>query len=166
MINIKNFDPNLLGIDKISFKSTNDVIRHVKYIAMNSLGNKKKIANSFYLIFNNIDGYIECNFTEESNENKYLIFASTDKNKKVLEKYTELWNGTKNQIRTKSGGKPIKYRRDFMKIKFESDDDLSLGKILSIPLCIISAGSVFKKDNNYYPQAHLHECLYEFVNEL
>ena len=25
-INIKNFDPNLLNIDKISFKSTNDVI--------------------------------------------------------------------------------------------------------------------------------------------
>ena len=30
-----------------------------------------------------VDGYIE-----ENNENKYLIFASTDKNKKVLEKYT------------------------------------------------------------------------------
>ena len=53
-----------------------------------------------------------------------------------------------------------------MKIRFESDDDLTLGKILSIPVCIIAVESVFKKDNNYYPQAHLHECLYEFVNEL
>ena len=95
-----------------------------------------------------------------------MIFASTDKNKKVLEKYIELWDEIKLQIRTISGCKPIKYRRDFMEIKFESDDDLPLGKILSIPMCIIAVGCVFKKDSDYYPQTHLHECLYEFVNEL
>ena len=32
MINIKNFDPNLLDIDKISSKSTNSVIYNIKYI--------------------------------------------------------------------------------------------------------------------------------------
>ena len=37
--------------------------------------------NSLYLIFNNVDGYIECNSIEESNEDKHLIFASPDKNK-------------------------------------------------------------------------------------
>ena len=37
-------------------------------------------ANSLYLIFNNADERIECNSTRESNEDKYLIFASTDKN--------------------------------------------------------------------------------------
>ena len=52
-----------------------------------------------------------------------------------------------------------------MKIRFESDDDLPLGKILSIPVCIMAVGSVFKKYNNYYPQGHLRECLYKFVNE-
>ena len=39
--------------------------------------------NSLYLIFNNVDAYIE-----ENNENKYLIFGSTDKNKEALENYT------------------------------------------------------------------------------
>ena len=48
---------------------------------MKSLGSE----NSLYLIFNNVDVY-----TEESNEDKYLLFASTDKNKEVLENYTEL----------------------------------------------------------------------------
>ena len=80
MINIKNFDLSLLDIEKISFKSTDDVIYDIKYITMKSLDNE----NSLYLIFNNVDGYIECNSTEESNENKYLIFASTDKNKEAL----------------------------------------------------------------------------------
>ena len=32
-----------------------------------------------------------------------LIFASTDKNKKVLKKYIELWN----EIKTTNGGEPI-----------------------------------------------------------
>ena len=95
-----------------------------------------------------------------------MIFSSTDQNKEVLEKYKELWDEIKNQIRTISGGKPIKHGRDFTKIRFESDDDLPLGKILSILVCIIAVGSVFKEDNNYYPQAHLHECLCKFVNQL
>ena len=115
MINIKNFDPSLLDVDKILFKSTDDVIYDIEYITMKILDNENiDSANSLYLIFNNADGYIEYNstdynFTEESNENKYLIFASTDKNKKVSEKYCELWDEIKNQVRTTSGGKPIKY---------------------------------------------------------
>ena len=46
------------------------------YVKINSL-------NPLYLIFDKVDGYIE-----ESNENKYLILASTDKNNKELTKYT------------------------------------------------------------------------------
>ena len=118
--------------------------------------------NPLYLIFNNVDGYI----TEESNGDKYLIFASTNQNKKVLEKYTELWNEIKNQIETINGGKPIEYKKDFMKIRFESDHDLPLGKILNIPSLIIATRSVFQEDNNYYPQVYLHECLYKFVEKL
>ena len=91
-----------------------------------------------------------------------MIFASTDKNKEVFKKYTELWDEIKNQIETISGNKQIEYGRGFMKIRFELDDGFPLGKILNIFVCIIAVGSVFQADNNYYPQAHLHECLYEF----
>ena len=38
--------------------------------------------NPLYLIIGEADGYIE-----ESNGNKYLVFASTDKKKEVLAKY-------------------------------------------------------------------------------
>ena len=37
MFNIKNFDPNLLRIDKISFKSTDTIIYNIRYIAMRSI---------------------------------------------------------------------------------------------------------------------------------
>ena len=94
--------------------------------------------NSLYLLFNNVDGYI----IEENNEDKYLIFAFKNKNKEVLNKYTKLWNEIKNHIKTINGGKPIEYKKDFMKIRFESDDDLYFGKILSILLMVIT-GSAF-----------------------
>ena len=80
-------------------------------------------------VFNNLDAYLE-----KSGENKYLIFASTDKNKMVLEDYPEIWDEIKEQVELISGNKVIKYSKDFMKIKFESDDDLPLGKILHIPV--------------------------------
>ena len=54
--------------------------------------------NPLYLTFNNVDGYIEYNSIEESNGHKYLIFAFTDKNKEVLEKYAKLREKIKNQI--------------------------------------------------------------------
>ena len=92
MINIKNFDPNLLGIDKISFKSIDAVTYHIKYIIMKSLDHVNiDCENSLYLLFNNVDGYI----IEKNNEDKYLIFASADKNKEILEKYTKLWDEIK-----------------------------------------------------------------------
>ena len=113
MINIKIFDPSLLSIDKISFKSTDCVIYDIEYITIKILNN----ANSLYLSFNNVYIYIE-----ENNENKYLIFASTDKNKEVLENYTELWDEIKDEIEAISNVKQIKYGKDFMKVNFQSNE--------------------------------------------
>ena len=73
-----------------------------------------------YFIIGEVDGYIE-----ENNGNKYLIFASKDKKKEVLTKYMELWDGIKNLIE-KIDHKPGEYGKDFMKTKFNSDDNLPL----------------------------------------
>ena len=62
--------------------------------------------NPLYFIIGEVDGYIE-----EKNGNKYLIFASTNKNKEVLTKYTELWNRVKNLIECNSIEK-ISYKPD------------------------------------------------------
>ena len=78
MSNIRHFDLNLLGINQILFKSTDCVIYDTGYFK--NLGG----ANSLYLVFNNVDACIE-----KSNENKYLIFLLTDKNKEALENYTD-----------------------------------------------------------------------------
>ena len=52
-----------------------------------------------------------------------------------------------------------------MKIRFESDDDLPLGKILGIHIMVVTK-SVFQEDNKYYPQVLLHEWVHEPVDKL
>ena len=154
MTNVKIFDTNLLSINQISFTSTDSVVYDIEYFK------NLDDVNFLYLVFNNGDAYIEKN-----NENIYLVFASTDKHKEELENYTELFDEFKDEIETIRGIKPIKYEKYFMKIRFESDDDLPLGKLLNIPLCAIIVKSVFQENNKYYPQVFLNECFYEYEYE-
>ena len=162
MITVKKFDPSFLNISKISFKSIDAVIYSIRYITMKSLDHVNiDSANSIYLVFNNVDEYIE-----ESNGNKYLIFASTDKNKEILKNNTELWNEIDNQIETINGGEPIEYKKYFTKIEFESDNDLRLGKISSTPNMIIFTGCVFQEDKKYYPQVDLHQIILYNIHDI
>ena len=50
--------------------------------------------------------------------------------KKALEKYTKLWNEIKYHIHTTNANKSGEYEKDYMKIKFNSDDDMPLNKLL------------------------------------
>ena len=97
---------------------------------------------------------------EEKNGNKYLTFTYTDKNKKVLEKYTKLWNEIKSLVE-EINDKPSEYEKDYMKIKFNSDDNLPLNEILKVYNLTIVVRSVFEDDGKYYQQVFLDECLYE-----
>ena len=71
-----------------------------------------------YLLVNHTSGYIE-----EKNGNKYLIFDDfVNESKGLLKKYADVWDGIKNKTKTINGGKENDYRKDYMKIKFNSDD--------------------------------------------
>ena len=151
MINIKTFDPNLLKIDKKLYKNLD--IYYTGYITMkDSEYVKFNSVNPLYLIINEVDGYIK-----EENGNKYLTLVFTDKNEEVLTKCAELWDGIKNEIVTINGGKPSEYKKDFMKIKFDSDDSLPLNKTLKLHNMTIIMRSVFEEDGKYYPQVFLDE---------
>ena len=77
MTNIKNFDSSLIDIDKKSYKNVG--IYYVGYIIIKDSDHvKNNSANPLYLIIGEVDGY-----RKQNNGNKYLTFASTDKNKKV-----------------------------------------------------------------------------------
>ena len=105
-----------------------------------------------YLIIGKVDGHIECNSVQKNNGNKYLVFDSTDENKEVLKKYTELWDEITNKIETVNGGKKVEYGKDFMKIKFNTDNNLLLNKPLKLHVLTIIVRCIFEKDGKFYPQ--------------
>ena len=53
--------------------------------------------NTLYSVVNEVD-----EFTEEINGNKHSTLVSTDRNKEVLTKYTELWNDIKKRFHLKN----------------------------------------------------------------
>ena len=162
MINVKDFDASLLKIDKKSYKKIGTY--YIGYITMKDSDHVKiNSVNPLYIIINEVEKSIS-----EKNGNKCLTFASTDKSKKVLEKCTKLWDEIKYYIQTINAGKSSKcnsneYEKDYMKIKFNSDDDLSFKKILRLHNLTIIVRSVFEEDAKYYPQVFLDENLYESI---
>ena len=108
------------------------------------------------MFFDDVNEYIE-----ENDRIKYLTFASTNKNKEALKNYTKFWEETKRQIEVINDDEPMEYKKDFMKIRFESDDDLPLGKTFNIVGMIIVAASILEKNGKYYPQFFFHECAYK-----
>ena len=81
---------------------------------------------SFYLIFGKVNGYFE-----EINEKKYLTRVPTNESKEKIKKYEELW--IKIRDLTRSITKSLDdYDEKYMKIKFHSDDNLPLNKMIEI----------------------------------
>ena len=94
--------------------------------------------------------------------NKYFIFDdSVNENKEGLKKYRELWDEIKCKIKTINGGKENGYGKNYMKIKFNSDDDLPLNKPLKFHAMTMIIRSVFEEGEKLYLQVYLDECLYE-----
>ena len=111
-----------------------------------------------YFRINHASGYIK-----EKNENKYLVFGSTDENKELLKKYADVLDGIKNEIKPINGGKKNDYGKDYMKIKFNSDESLLLNKLLKFHAMTIIIRSVFEEDGNLYPQLFLNDTFYKLV---
>ena len=53
------------------------------------------------------------------------------------------------------------YGKDFMKIKFNPDDNLPFNKTIKLHNMIIIIRSLFKEDGKYYAHVFQHEWLYE-----
>ena len=80
----------------------------------------------------------------------------------MLEIYKELWDEIKEQIELRATDSKVKYSKDFMKIRFKTNDGLPVNEIINIPVCVIILSSVFKEDNKYHPHVLLHDCFHEY----
>ena len=155
MIDLKSFDASLLKINKKSYKDID--IYYIGYITIKKIDDCENIncVNHLYLLIDHASGYIE-----EKVVNKYLVFDSTDENKELLKKYNDVFNGIRNKIK-KISGDECDYEKDYMKIKFNSDDNLPLNKPLRFHNMTIIIRCVFSEGGKLYPQLFLDNGLYE-----
>ena len=131
----------------------NDVY-YIEYITKNPQWNVNSV-NTLYLMINRIKGHFE-----NVDENKYLIISS--ENGDIMQKYQEVFDETKEIIKKINDySQPIKYDDDYMKIKFNTDNNILLNKIIYFPTVTITMRSAKQNNSKYYPQLFLDECLYE-----
>ena len=91
-----------------------------------------------------------------------MIFDDfANENKGLLKKYADVWDKIKNEIKAINVGKENNYGKDYMKIKFNSDDDLPLNKPLKFYAMTIIIRPVFEEGGKLYPQVSLDDALYE-----
>ena len=84
---------------------------------------------------------------EEINGNKHLKLVPTNESKEKIKKYEELWIKIRDLIRSIT--------------MLKSNDELPLNKTIEIYTMTIVVRAVFHKNNKYYPQVFLDECLYK-----
>ena len=119
--NIKKFNINKLKLNKKGVLG-NDVY-YIGYITKKPQWNVNSV-NPLYLIINRIKGHFE-----EVDGDKYLIINS--ENDDIIQKYQEVFNGIKEIIKNVNDyNQPIKYDDNYMKIKFNTDDNIPLNKII------------------------------------
>ena len=101
-----------MQIDIKSYKNID--VDDIGYITIKDTGDYENIhrVNPFYFIVCEVDWY-----TEKKSGNKYLIIACTDKTKSLIKKIID---------------EPGDYDEKHIKIKFNSDDNLPLNKILKL----------------------------------
>ena len=87
----------------------------------------------------------------------YLIISCDDD---VFNKLVDILESLKNKITEKTGD-AAEYDKDYMKIRFESNDILPADKDANIHLAAIIIRSIFAQDSKYYPQLFLDDRIYK-----
>ena len=152
----------MLKLDKQSYQDIG--IYNIGYITIKHIGDCKSIysVNPLCLHITHTSEYIE-----EINDGKYLIFESMelhsiDGNKELLKKYSDVFNGVRNKTKEVNSDE-CDYEKDYMKIEFNSDDNLPLNKPLKFHNMTITIRTVFEEDGKLYLQAFLDDTLYELI---
>ena len=143
----------MFKVDKKSYKDLDTYNIGYVTIKRNGSGYDINTVNPLYLRIDTASGCIE-----QIIQDKYLVFDDTYENKKLLEKYEDVFNGIMSKIR-KLDDDWLEYAKDHMKIKFNSDN-LPLKKPLKFYQMTVTIRYVFSEDNTLYPQVFLDEALY------
>ena len=155
IINLDEFDRSKIKVDKQK-KKINDIgIYYPGYEYKKKITECNEInsVNPLYLKIKDMKGQ----FKKGKGDNvRYLIiFGDAD----VLRKFANIWRSIRAKIEESTGG-TVQYDKDYMKIKFERNDNLPTDNIVNMcQVTIIRSG--FAQNGKFYLQLFLDDALYE-----
>ena len=101
------------------------------------------------MVINRLTGFVE---EIEGSSDRYLVINKD--NRKIIHILDELWKLIENKITSNNKIKKCN------KLRFNSDVDLATGMLIEFHMLTININCVIEKDNEYYPEIYLDECLY------
>ena len=114
--------------------------------------------NPLYFVINRLIGYIE---EIEGSSDKYLVVAKSVHNKDIISILYMVWGSIEKKIKHVPNIYPNDIKiEDYYKFRFNSDIDLPLDTLIKFRSLVINVSCVIEKDNEYYPEIYLDECLY------
>ena len=140
IIYINDFDENSLEIIKRESKIGVNIY-YIKYSTLRPL----------YFVINRLIGYIE---KIEGSSDKYLVVLTSLRNKNIKILLDNIWESTEDRIN------PNIKIKDCDRFRFNSDMDLPLNTVIEFRSQVINISCIIEKDNEYYPEIYLDECLY------
>ena len=157
IINLYEFDGSKIKVDKKNF---NDI--DIYYLGYE---HKKKITecneinsvNPLYLRIKDMKGQ----FKKGKGDNVWylIIFGDAD----VLRKFANIWKSIRAKIEENTGG-IVQYDKNYMRIKFESNDNLPTDNVVNIHLATIITRSVFAQNGKFYPELFLDDGFINYKN--
>ena len=111
-----------------------------------------------YFVVNHLIGYIE---EIEGSSDKYLVVTKSIYNKNIIGYLDVIWALIENEINPNPNiDSTIVKIKDYDKFRFNSDTNLPLDTLIEFRSLVINVICVIEKDNKYYPEIYLDECLY------
>ena len=155
IVYINDFDVNLLEIIKRESKIGANIY-YIRYV-LNPDYDYNNIS-PLYFVVNRLIGYIE---EIEGSSDKYLVVATSVRNKDIISVLDMVWGSIENKINPNPNiNHNIIKIEDYNKFRFNSDKYLPLDTLIEFRSLVINVSCVIEKDNEYYPEIYLDECLY------
>ena len=154
IIDLDEFDGSKIKIDKKFFNDIGIYYLGYEYKKKITECNEINSVNPLYLRILDMKGQ----FKKVKGDNVWylIIFGDAD----VLRKFANIWKSIRAKVAENTGG-IVQYDKDYMKIKFESNDNLPIDNIVNMHQVTIIIRSVFAQNGKLYPKLFLDDALYE-----
>ena len=153
VVDLDEFDKSKIKVDKKDFNNSDIYYLAYEYKKKITECNIIRSVNPLYLRIVDIKGQFE----KGKDDAWYLVISDKDD---VYKKLIDIFESIKNEITEKTWD-ALEYDKDYMTIKFESNNIFPTDKDVNIPTATTVIRAMFAKEGKYYPQLFLNDGLYK-----